>query len=616
MKQKVEFMRDSKKLQALTPILFAAALATFAPVASLAEEAGAKPATEDVQFDASSVSSFAGAFLAGMVADGDQDYANAIEFYKSALVFEPNNIIIQERLMINLFLNRDFDEGVALARDLKDDRAVERVTTLALGLDAIRDGEYDDARAFFAYQGANELDRMMNAMLIAWADFGEGKKQEAIKTVAELEGPDWFAIFRNYTAGTMAAAAGDLEQARKYLTEAVTDREGGAGAQDVFVRATIALASVEANNGEKQKAFDALSAGEAVTGRYAPFEAVRARIEKGEELKLEVRDASEGAASVFFAIGAALHQSTGGQGGGPGGPGEVVSFYLQSVHAMDTDSADALLLLGNIADQLGKPADAIEYYQMVEQQSPMYRLSELQLGLDLADMGKGDEARAHLQALIDADPSDFRSYLALGSVLSQAEDYAAMAKNYDAAVEAIGPRPERSHWGVFYQRGIAYERLKEWEKAEPNFTKALELFPDQPQVLNYLGYSWIDMNINLEKGLEMIQKAVAARPSDGYIVDSLGWAYYRLGRYDDAVHELERAVSLKENDATINDHLGDAYWQVGRKLEASFQWNRALIADPDEATAESLHKKLKEGLPPQEALTPPVENDAAADKKS
>ena len=134
------------------------------------------------------------------------------------------------------------------------------------------------------------------------------------------------------------------------------------------------------------------------------------------------------------------------------------------------------------------------------------------------------------------------------------------------------------------RRGIAYERTRQWDKAEPNFRKALELFPDQPQVLNYLGYSWVDMNMNLEEGLEMIRKAVDLRPQDGYIVDSLGWAYYRLGRYDEAVEELEKAVRLRPEDPTINDHLGDAYWRVGRKLEAQFQWNHArdLKPEPDD----------------------------------
>ena len=190
-----------------------------------------------------------------------------------------------------------------------------------------------------------------------------------------------------------------------------------------------------------------------------------------------------------------------------------------------------------------------------------------------ADLDRRDEAIRQLQALVE-NPEDMRGYLALGGVYASMEDYAGAAKVYDKAVERLeskkfsmlrDPRTT-ANWNIYYQRGIAYERLKEWPKAD-EFRKALELFPDQPQVMNYLGYSWIDMNMNLEEGMDLIRKAVELRPSDGYIVDSLGWAHYRLGEYDDAVRELERAVSLKPDDPVLNDHLGDAYWRVGRKLE-------------------------------------------------
>ena len=259
----------------------------------------------------------------------------------------------------------------------------------------------------------------------------------------------------------------------------------------------------------------------------------------------------------------------------------------------------------------------------------MRRISELQLGLNLADTGKVPEAKKHLQELIEADPADLRSYLALGSVLSDAKDYKEMAALYDRAVAAIGPVPTRNHWSIFFQRAIAYERLKEWEKAEPNFRKALELNPEQPQVLNYLGYSWVDMNINLDEGLDMIRRAVSIKPDDGYIVDSLGWAYYRLDRFSDAVAELERAAELKAGDPTINDHLGDAYWRVGRKLEATFQWNRALGLKPEEAEIPKIKLKIENGLPELKKTAPasaeakdekPVQNPSpegtAADRKS
>ncbi len=260
--------------------------------------------------------------------------------------------------------------------------------------------------------------------------------------------------------------------------------------------------------------------------------------------------------------------------------------------------------------------------------SPLKRLSELQLGLNLADLKRHDEAIKHLKALVDANPDDMRGYLALGGVYASTDNYRASADVYDKAVSVL-KTPTNTNWNVFYQRGIAYERLKQWPKAEPNFKKALELFPNQPQVLNYLGYSWIDMNMNLEEGLEMIKKAVDLRPSDGFIIDSLGWGYYRLGRYEEAVTELERAVALQPADPVLNDHLGDAYWRVGRKLEATFQWNRALGLKPEEAEIPKIKLKIENGLPELKKTEPasaeakdekPVQNPSpegkAADRKS
>lgn len=605
------FMRKKSLPALLCGVAFSALLLTGPGLAWAKAEAKPAETQAEVKFNPGDVDSFAGAYLAAFTADSDADYKNAIELYRVALDFEPNNLQIQERLMINLFLNGDFDEGAKLAQMLKKDPAVERVTTLALGIDAIRHGQYSKAHKLLVYHGPNDLDRMMNSMLTSWADFGAGRKKEAIDSIAKLEGPDWFKIFKNYQAGVMSALAGDKDSARKYLTDAITDKEGGAAAQDVFVRSVIALAGLEAAGGNKQKAFDAIASGEELTGRYAPFQSARTKIEKGEEIKQVVSSVAEGASAVLFSVGSALNQSVAGNAGMRDSAQEIVSFYLNAALALAPDSADVMILLGGVADGTGKPERAIEFYKKVDPSSPMHRVSELQLGLDLAQTGKVDEAEKHLKDLIAEDPSDFRSYLALGSVYADKENYQAMADNYDAAVAAIGPAPTRNQWAIFYQRGIAYERLKKWPQAEPNFKKALELFPDQPQVLNYLGYSWIDMNVHLDEGMAMIRKAVELRPDDGYIVDSLGWAYYRTGKYEDAVRELERAVQLKEGDATINDHYGDALWRVGRKLEATFQWNRALIAKPEPDLEAKIKGKLKDGLPELNGKTPA---EADADK--
>ena len=185
--------------------------------------------------------------------------------------------------------------------------------------------------------------------------------------------------------------------------------------------------------------------------------------------------------------------------------------------------------------------------------------------------------------------------IALGDILRRHERWDEAVAAYDRAFERIGT-PEQRHWQLFYTRGIVLERSKQWDRAEADFLQALEFEPDQPLVLNYLGYSWVEQGRNLERALEMIKTAVAKRPHDGYITDSLGWVYYRLGRYDEAVPELERAVELRPEDPVINDHLGDAYWKVGRRLEATFQWNRALGLDPEPDLLEIIERKLKDGL--------------------
>ncbi|APG83664.1 TPR domain-containing protein [Sinorhizobium americanum CCGM7] len=561
-----------------------------------------KAAVEDARpFDVRSVNTFAGAFLAARTADVDRDFATATELYRIALRFEPDNTEVKQRLMITLLMSGKFDEGVKIAEALKADPAVERITTTVRAIEAIRKREYRSAQKLLNYQGPNDLDRLMSTLLSSWAKAGQGRPKEAVAQIKALEGPEWFRVFKNYHAGAIALAAGDKATARARLNDAILDREGGSAAPDTFMRAVEALARFEAREGNKQKALDTVAVGESMVNNYTPLEALRESIAKDEAQEQQVGNAAQGAAAVLFSIGGALNRE---------GAEDIVTLYLQTARHLDPQSADILVMLGGIAENLKKQEEAIALYKSVPADSPMRRVSELQLGLALADVGKVDEAKKHLQALIEVDPKNIRNYLAYGSVLSDAKAYKEMGELYDRAVEAIGPVPKRSDWTVFFQRGIAYERQKVWAKAEPNFLKALELNPNQPQVLNYLGYSWVDMNINLDKGLDMIRKAVELKPDDGYIVDSLGWAYFRMNRFDEAVTELERAAELMAGDPTINDHLGDAYWRVGRKLEAVFQWNQALEMKPEEAEVPKIKAKIEKGLPPLKQNVP-----AAADAK-
>lgn len=612
-------MRRKPAFRLFCGAAFIAALSIGAGTsAAFAETKPADKPAETVTFDPAKVNTFSGAFLAARTADVDQDFATAITLYKKALDFDTANVEIRQRLMIAQLLSGDFDAGAKIADSLKDDSSVERVTTIVRALAAIKDKKFSDAEKILKYTGPNDLDRMVNTLLTAWARAGAGKNKEALALVNGMKGPGWFSIFQKYNAGAIALVAGNTEAARKSLNDAVTDREGGATATDTYMRAVMALARLEAKAGNKQKALDTISVGDTFAPNYAPLKALRQSIEKGEKPEQQVQTPVEGAAAVMFSIAGALNRE---------GAEEIVTLYLQTSRALDPKSADTLILLGGLAEAQKQPERAIAFYREVPADSPMHRISELQLGLTLAQTDKVEEARRHLKSLLESDPSDIRSYLAYGSVLSDAKDYQAMAANYDKAVEVIGSVPKKSDWTIFFQRGIAYERLKQWDKAEPDFKRALELNPEQPQVLNYLGYSWVDKNMNLEQGIDMIRRAVELRPNDGYIVDSLGWAHYRLGAFDEAVTELERAIELRAGDPTINDHLGDAYWRVGRKIEAVYQWNRALIGDSDDVDKAKVKDKIANGLPPLEkdaqntakkdqGQPQPVQPAPAPDKKS
>ena len=223
---------------------------------------------------------------------------------------------------------------------------------------------------------------------------------------------------------------------------------------------------------------------------------------------------------------------------------------------------------------------AIAAYKQVPENSSFREDADIQIALLLDEMGKTDEAMQRMSAIVAARPNDVEALSSLAGLQRAAKKYAEAAATYDRAIAAVGV-PQRDNWTLFYFRGICFERDKQWPKAEADFKKALELYPDQPLVLNYLGYSWVDQGVNLEEAFKMLRRAVELQPNDGYIVDSLGWAHFKLGQYIEAAETLERAIALKPADPVLNDHLGDAYWRVNRRLEAHFQWNHARDMGPD-----------------------------------
>ncbi|MEW9837627.1 tetratricopeptide repeat protein [Mesorhizobium marinum] len=543
------------------------------------------------------VNSFSGAYLAARIAEIDNNLEDAIVFYKRALTFDPDNQPLQQSLMLALVAEGRFAESLPYAQKLKSVPDVERLARLALAIDAFRKRDYRAAENQLTFTEESDLDGLIAKVMIAWAKLGEGDKAGAMATLDDLSGPDWYGLFVSYAKGLVAEQAGRREEADAAYRSAVDGVAAGGAAPDTWLRAAEAYAGFLARGGKKDAALAVLDKADEFASGRLPLIDLRDRIMKGQAVTPIVATPAQGASEHLLALASALNR---------GGGEAFVRLYLQFALALRPDSDQVLVQLAGVAEQQQDAARAIELYRSVPPKSPLRRISQLQLGLNLADMDRRDEAIRQLQALVDENPDDMRGYLALGGVYASKEDFAGAAKVFDRAVKRIEskviaiPNDPRAaaNWNIYYQRGIAYERLKQWPKAEPNFRKALELFPNQPQVLNYLGYSWIDMNMNLEEGMDMIRKAVELRPSDGYIVDSLGWAHYRLGEFEEAVRELERAVSLKPDDPVLNDHLGDAYWRVGRRLEATFQWSHARDMEPEPNVLAEVEKKLKEGLPP------------------
>ena len=320
----------------------------------------------------------------------------------------------------------------------------------------------------------------------------------------------------------------------------------------------------------------------------------------GGELPRLVDSAQAGAAEALYGLGASL-----GRRGGE----DLGLVYLQLSLYLAPNHPLALLSLADLYESLKKPALAIKVYERVPANSPLHRNAAIQMAANLDALDRASEAEQHLGALIKDHPKDIEAIMALGNILRGHKKFAECADVYSQAVDAV-PHPEKANWVLFYFRGICYERSHQWPKSEADLKKALELFPEQPHVLNYLGYSWIDQGVHLDDGMAMIKRAVQQRPDDGYIVDSLGWAYFRTGNYDEAVKQLERAIELKPEDPTINDHLGDAYWRVGRTLEAKFQWAHARDLKPDPEDLPKILAKLKDGLPEE------TSSQAKAGKKS
>ncbi|MEZ5871832.1 MAG: tetratricopeptide repeat protein [Nitratireductor sp.] len=579
-------MNRSLRLRLLNSSLIATLAFVIGSSVSLPSVAQATTGDEISIKEVVEQSSLSGSFLAAQVAGNDNDDVNAVAFYQRAVELDPENGELKRLLFLALTANGRIQDAVAIARQMPQTGDDTAVTRLVVAVDALRQKSWGKVEETLSKTTGGDLDLMVEELVKAWAKFGAGDADGAIKAAQNSDGPDWVQVVRNYHAGIMASAASKDAEAVALLEKATENEAAAAVLSETFLRAIEALVRAQARTGALEDAQKTLDRGFSLLPNHPPFLALKTQLAEKKAFNPLVTSATQGGAEVFYNVGSAISR----QGGAP-----LAQSYLQLADNLNPGSDVVALALAGVFENQKRPERANVFYEKIDVKSPFHRRAALEYALNLNTMKDNDKAEKMLRDLISEDPDDLVAYSTLGGVLSQQEKYREAADVYDSAIARIA-RPEPFQWNLYYRRAIAYERLKEWDKAEPSFKQAIELSPNQADVLNYLGYSWIDMGINLDEGMDLIRKAVELKPRSGFIVDSLGWAYYKLGKYDEAVQELERAVELMPQDSVVNDHLGDAYWKVGRKLEATFQWNHALIAKPEPEEEEKIKLKLEKGL--------------------
>jgi tetratricopeptide (TPR) repeat protein len=553
------------------------ALAASVLICSIAHAANAQGRTS---FPRTSVS---GNFLAARHAGVERDAAEAAAYYRAALRGDPRNTELLSRAFLAVLANGDVEESVKYAeRSVQADKN-DRIARLVLGLRALKQKHYTTARTQLSQSVRGPITDLAAALLTAWTHTTPNDSKAGVEALDKLAGPDWYNIFKEMHAGLILEMAGHRKEAGKRYEHAYK-------LDPTALRVVQAYGGYLSRQGNKEEALKVYKAFDELLPRHPLITQAISDINANRKVPPLVETPQAGAAEALYGLGAAL-----GRRGGE----DLGLIYLQLALYLVPDHPMALLSLADLYEAVKKPNLAIKVYDRIAPASPVYRNAQIQRALDLDAVDRTDEAKADLAKLVAADPKDVEAVMALGNIQRARKQFSECGATYSKAVDAI-PHPERANWVLFYFRGICYERSKQWPKAEADMKKALELYPDQPLVLNYLGYSWIDQGINLDEGMRMIQRAVEQRADDGYIVDSLGWAYFRIGQYDDAVKQLERAVELKPEDPTINDHLGDGYWKVGRQLEARFQWSHARDLKPEPEDLAKIEAKLKSGLPGDE----------------
>jgi tetratricopeptide (TPR) repeat protein len=575
----------SGRLCALLGIALALSLTVVLNVTAVpAGRAAGDPATE-----ASAPNSELGSYLAGRLAGKLLDVRASATFYEKALKADPDSAMLIDAALQMEASQANWPRAEALAKELLAVEPSNRVAHVLLGIATFKAGRFAEAEEHFKGSGTHPIGELTNILARAWILQAQGKTDAALALIDAAKLPDWANTFVRYHRALLADMAGrTAEAAASYARISRNDQR--------ILRVALAYARHAAHAGDSKLAQSVLKAHlERAKGDGNPYaRALMSEIESGARPSLLITTPSEGLAELFYGLGELLASEPVPTAGDPVTL-RLGIVFLQFALNLSPSTPFPLLALAGAQEQVKRYDAAIGAYDRIPKGTPLEVAIDVSKALDLNNLDRVDEAKSLLDDLARRHPRDIRPLEALGNIMRAHKRYAEAVDYYTKAIALIR-RPQAKDWTFFYARGTCYERLKKLPEAEADLLRSLKLSADQPLTLNYLGYTWIDHKRNLRKGMQMIEKAVRLKPDDGYVVDSLGWAHFRLGNFAEAVKYLEQAVVLRPEDPTLNDHLGDAYWRVGREREARFQWDQALKLNPEPEDAEKLKLKLEKGL--------------------
>lgn len=522
--------------------------------------------------------SLAGSYLAASQANYENNYEKAALYYSRALANDPQNLGLMQNLLLAWIATGDVDKALAIARRMENLEAGSQLAQLVMLTNDIKTGDFASANSYFENGGG--FSPLLDGLVQGWVYLGLGQMSEAQARFDEMSENEAMKVFADYHKALALAAVGDFEGAEEIFR--------GDDGQMVRIGRGSLMAHIKILAQLDKKSVALSFIDDALNGSGDPeILDLQARLQEGAAVPYDfVINPAQGAAEVYLTLASVL-------------PGEEKDrfglIYGRLAEFLRPESVSAFLLVADLLNDQGQYDLAVENFNKVPSDHPVFYSAEIGRAEALQAAEKPDAAIEVLRGLAKTHSAIPTVWTSLGDALRRESEFADATEAYSAAIDLL-PEPKPNHWFLYYARGITNEREGIWDAAEADFRFALKLSPDQPLVLNYLGYGLVEKRIKLDEAQKMIETAVAKRPNDGYITDSLGWVLYRLGKFDEAVAPMERAVELMPVDPIINDHLGDSYWMVGRKLEAEFQWRRALSFDPEEKDAERIRNKLELGL--------------------